>query len=298
MASVLTAESPPIGAPRRRRRKLGHWSFISLPTVLLVIFFLAPMVLMVQMALLKFPPSTSSGYTWSHFSTVLTDPIYRHIAVTTFEIATGSQGLMLVLGFPLAYVMAFKAGKWELPLLLLLVLADELNPIVKIYAWRMLLGRQGLINDGLTRVGLIHQPISWLLFDKFAVIVTLTFSWITYTTIPIYASMKAINPAVFEAATDLGADWWTKFRRIVLPLSAPGLFIAMILVYIPLFTDFVTPSLVGGPNTYMLGQAVQDLILSTNNWGDGSALNFVLLVLSVVAALIAYRLAKINRIEA
>jgi spermidine/putrescine transport system permease protein len=299
MATVITAsDAPPVQAPRRRRHRFGHWSFISIPTALLVVFFLAPMVLMIQMALLRFPPSTSSGYTWSHFTTVLTEPIYRHIAVTTFEIATGSQLLMLLFGFPLAYVMAFRAGRWELPLLLLLVLADELNPIIKIYAWRMLLGREGLINDALTRIGVMSHPVSWLLFDKFAVIVTLTFSWITYTTIPIYASMKAINPAVFEAATDLGASWWTKFRRIVLPLSAPGLFIALILVYIPLFTDFVTPSLVGGTGTYMLGQAVQDLILSTNNWGDGSALNFVLLVLSVLAAFVAYRLAKINQIEA
>ena len=181
---------------------------------------------------------------------------------------------------------------------MLLVLADELNPIVKIYAWRMLLGRQGLINSFLSALGVIHQPIGWLLFDKFAVVVTLAASWITYTTIPIYAAMKAIDPSLFEAAIDLGASWWTRARKVLIPLAAPGLFIAMILVYIPLFTDFVTPSLVGGTRTYMLGQAVNDLILTTNNWGDGSALNFVLLVLSVVVSVIAYRLAKLNRIEA
>ena len=91
--------------------------------------------------------------------------------------------------------MAFRAGRWELLLLLLLVLADELNPIVKIYAWRMLLGRDGLINSFLG-IHAIHEPITWLLFDRFAVVVTLATSWITYTTIPIYAAMKAIQPAL------------------------------------------------------------------------------------------------------
>ena len=294
----MAATAVEIPAHSRRRGRFAHWRFLSIPTALLLMFFVAPMILLVQMSLLKFPPNTSSGYSISHYTTVLGEGLYWHIAVNTFVIATSAQLLMLLLGIPLAYVMAFRAGKWELPLLLLLVLADELNPIIKIYAWRMLLGRQGLINSFLSALGVIHQPIGWLLFDKFAVIVTLAASWITYTTIPIYAAMKAIDPSLFEAAIDLGASWWTRARKVLIPLAAPGLFIAMILVYIPLFTDFVTPSLVGGTRTYMLGQAVNDLILTTNNWGDGSALNFVLLVLSVVVSVIAYRLAKLNRIEA
>ncbi len=203
---------------------------------------------------------------------------------------------MLAIGLPLAYVMAFRAGRWELPLLLALVLADELNPVVKIYAWRLFLGEQGIVNSALISAGLIHKPISALLFDRFAVIVTLSASWITYTTIPIYAAMKAIDPSLFEAATDLGASWWTKARKILIPLAAPGIFVAMILVYIPMFTDFVTPSLVGGTRAYMLGNAVTDLILQDFNWGDGAALNFLLLVLALVVSLIAYRLAKLNRI--
>ena len=96
---------------------------------------------------------------------------------------------------------------------------------------------------------------------------TLAASWITYTTIPIYAAMKAIDPALFEAAVDLGASWWTRARRILIPLAAPGIFIAMILVYIPMFTDFVTANLVGGTNSYMLGNAVNDLILVARTTG-------------------------------
>lgn len=282
-------------APRRRR--FSHWRYLFVPTALLLFFFVAPMVLMVRMSLLRFPPSSAGGYTFAHYVTMLNDPINRHVAVTTFIIATSAQALMLAVGIPLAYIMAFKAGKWELILLLLLVLADELNPIVKIYAWRMLLGQEGLINGFLLRAHLIGQPVKWMLFGRFSVIITLATSWITYTTIPIYAAMKAIDPALFHAAEDLGAGWWTKARKILLPLAAPGIFIAMILVYIPMFTDFVTNNLVGGTNSFMLGNRVNDLILSGGDWGDGAALNFVLLVLSVVLSLIAYRLAKLNRID-
>jgi ABC-type spermidine/putrescine transport system permease subunit I len=292
-------EAPPVVVRGRggRRRKWAHWRYLLVPTLLLLVFFLLPMILMVRMSLLRYPPSTIGGYSFVHYGNVLSDPIYRRIAVNTFVIATAAQLLMLALGIPLAYIMAFKAGRWELLLLLLLVLADELNPIVKIYAWRMLLGHDGLVNWVLIHAGIVHEPVSWLLFGRFAVIVTLATSWITYTTIPIYAAMKAIDPALFQAADDLGASWWTKARRLLVPLAAPGIFIAMILVYIPMFTDFVTNNLVGGTNSYMLGNAVNDLILSTNNWGDGSALNFILLVLSVGLSLLAYRLARLNRLD-
>ena len=110
---------------------------------------------------------------------------------------------------PLAYVMAFKAGRFEMPLLLGLVVLDELNPVVRIYAWRMLLGRNGIINGALEALGIIDQPIDALLFNQYAVIVVLSTGWITYTVIPLYAAMKAIDGRLFQAAADLGAGWWT-----------------------------------------------------------------------------------------
>ncbi len=111
----------------------------------------------------------------------------------------------------------------------------------------------------------MHQPIDALLFSKFAVIVVLSTSYLTYTVIPIYASMKAIDRNLFEAARDLGAGWWTAARRVLLPLIAPGIFVALLLVYIPLFTDFASPALVGGTSGYMLGNVVKDLVLETGD---------------------------------
>jgi ABC-type spermidine/putrescine transport system permease subunit I len=291
MAAAVELEA---SAPRSAHASGGRGAFgiLFAPMTLLVILFLAPMLIMVWMSFVRFPPNTASGSTLQHYADVLTDPINYRIARTTLFIGTTAMILMLAIALPLAYHMAFRAGRWELFLLLSLVLADELAPVVKVYAWQIILGREGLVNWLIP-----GPPIAWLLFSRFAVVVTLAASYITYTTIPIYAAMKAIDASMFEAAIDLGAGWWTQARRILIPLAAPGIFIAMILVYIPMLTDFVTADIVGGTGSYMMGQRVRDLILSGGDWGSGAALNFLLLVVTLVFSLFAYRFAKLNRIE-
>jgi spermidine/putrescine transport system permease protein len=276
----------------RRRSPRGAFGILFAPVTLLIVFFLAPMAIMLAMSIVKFPPNLSSGYTTSHYASVLSDPFNLKIAWTTLFIGTTAMAIMLAIALPLAYFMVFRAGKWELFILLSLVLADELAPVVKIYAWQVILGRQGILNWLIP-----GPPIQWLLFSRFAVIVTLAATYITYTTIPIYASMKAIDPAMFESAVDLGAGWWTQARKILIPLAAPGIFVAMILVYVPMLTDFVTADIVGGTGSYMMGQRARDLILSLGDWGAGAALNFVLLVVALVFSLVAYRLGKLNRID-
>lgn len=289
----------PSGAPRRGllTRLLRPIAFMSGPAAVLALLFLGPMIVMVVISLQYGILSGLSGFTFSNYSDALTDPLYREVAWTTVQIATIAMVVQLAIAVPIAYVLAFKAGKWELPLLLFLVLADELNPMVRIYAWRMLLGREGLINEALQRIGLIDQPIDALLFSKFAVIVVLSTSYLTYTVIPIYGAMKAVDHNLFEAALDLGAGWWTTARRVLLPLIAPGIFVALLLVYIPLFTDFASPTLVGGTSGYMLGQVVNDLVLESGDLNGGAAVSLMMLIASGIFAVIAYKLAKIRQLE-
>lgn len=298
MATVTTSVErlgggPGRGAPRARTAGSGRGALgiLFAPVTLLLILFLAPMVIMASMSFVRFPPNTASGYTFDHYTAVFTNPLNLRIAVETFLVGTGSMAIMLAIALPLAYFMVFKA-RWELFILLALVLADELAPVVKVYAWQVILGREGIINWLIP-----GPPVAWLLYGRFAVVATLSATYITYTTIPIYAAMKAIDATMLESATDLGAGWWVQAKRIVIPLAAPGIFIAMILVYIPMLTDFVTADIVGGTGVYMMGQRVRDLILQGANWGDGAALNLTLLVLSAAFALVAYRLAKLNRIQ-
>ena len=293
MSAVTGPAAPPVStAGRVGRRRGGAFGILFTPVALLLLLFLAPMLIMVVMSVVKFPPNTSSGFTLEHYHDVLTNRINLKIAWTTFVIGTISMAIMLAIALPLAYYMAFKAGKWEIFILLSLVLADELAPVVKVYAWQVILGREGLVNWLIP-----GPPLQWLLFSRFAVVVTLAASYITYTAIPIYAAMKAIEPAMFEAAVDLGANWWVQSRRILIPLAAPGIFVAMILVYLPMLTDFVTADIVGGTGSYMMGQRVRDLILGASDWGSGAALNFVMLVITLVGSLVAFRLAKLHQID-
>jgi len=279
------------------RERLRPLAFLGVPAAILAAFFLTPMIVMMVVALQYGVLSGNEGWTLTNFGDVLGDPLYRDVALTTFQIATLAMLIQLAIAIPMAYVLAYKAGRFELGLLLFLVLADELNPMVRIYAWRMLLGREGLINSFLMEIGLIDAPIDALLFSKFAVIVVLSTSYLTYTVIPIYAAMKAIDRNIFEAALDLGAGWFTTARRVLIPLIAPGIFVALLLVYIPLFTDFASPALVGGTEGYMLGNVVNDLVLESGDLNGGAAMSMLMLGASAIFAIVAYRLTKIRQLE-
>ncbi|MDN4516559.1 ABC transporter permease [Mycolicibacterium austroafricanum] len=261
----------------------GALAVLAAPTTALVVLFVVPFAVLVQMSMLKFPPNETSGLTLGHYRDVITDPLNVKIVLTTFAMVTAAMAVMLLIALPLAYYMVFKAGRRELFLLLAIVVADELAPVVRVYAWQVILGRNGLINSILP-----GPPVDWLLYSPFAVVIALVTSYITYTTIPIYAAMKAIEPVTLEAATDLGAGLFHQFWRILLPLAAPGILVAAILVYIPMYADFVAADILGGPSSYMLGQRVRDVILEEGDWGTGSAMN-------IVFALIAYRLSRLNR---
>ena len=295
----MESASIPVQRSPRAKRLLQPLAFLGTPTALLLAFFLAPMLVMTGVALDQGLLDGGVGFnlTLTNFTDVISDPLNRKVALTTFEIATTAMIVQLVVAIPLAYVIAFKAGRWQVPILLFLVLADELNPMVRIYAWRMLLGREGLINEGLMSIGIINQPIDALLFSQFAVTLVLSTSYLTYTVIPIYGAMKAIDGNVFEAARDLGAGWWTTSRRVLLPLIAPGIFISLLLVYVPLFTDFASPALVGGTSGYMLGNVVNDYVLESGDLNRGAAMSIIMLVLSALFAFVAYRLGRINRLE-
>ena len=297
---ATTAAHVPRSSSRAARvaHKLRPVWFLVGPMGVLAALFVTPLIILVVMSFQHYSIyGAEAGFTLDNFRMLFTDPIYRAVAKDTIIIATTAMLIQLAIALPLAYFIAFRAGRWELFMLLLLVLVDELNPIVRIYAWRMLLGREGVINDFLVWIGLIDQPLDWLLFTKFSVILVLSTSWVNYTALPIYAAMKAINPVLFEAATDLGAGWFTRWRRILIPLAAPGIFVAVILVYIPLFTDFATPGLVGGTSSYMLGNSVADLMVTIGDWGGGAALSLLLLGAMAVIAVIAYFLSKLNQLD-
>jgi ABC-type spermidine/putrescine transport system permease subunit I len=276
------------------RAALTPWALLASPLGLVLGVFVVPLVLLAVISL-EVGPATDIHYSFDNYTEILGDETYRKVALDTFLIATVAMAVQLIVAVPFAYLMAFKAGRWELIMLLGIVLADQLNPMIRIYAWRMLLGREGVINSALTSLGIIDAPIDALLFSKFATICVLATSSVTYTIIPIYAAMKAIDSNLLEASRDLGAGWVTQFRRILVPLSAPGIFASVVLVYIPLFTIFSVPELVGGPSSFMLGSATQDLILETGDFQEGAALSFLMLIFCGLVAAVSYRFARASQ---
>src|SRR5262249_38885606 len=160
------------------------------PVGLLLLFFAAPLGIMFVIGLEYDSLYTQhTGFTLSNYTGLFTDPLYRHVAIDTFVIATAAMLVQFGISIPLAYILAFRACGFELPLLLGLVLSDQLNSIIRIYAWRTLLGREGILNGALEGIGLTSHPVTALLFSKTAVVLVLSTSWLTYTAIPIYAAM-------------------------------------------------------------------------------------------------------------
>jgi spermidine/putrescine transport system permease protein len=289
-------EEPKVRRPSHQRGRII--AYVTSPTIVLLVFFVGPMAVLGYMSFLKFGIAGVGGYTgFDNYHEVLTDSTFWDVLWTTFTIATVAMIVMLVFALPLASVLAFKVKRYELQLLLLLVLADQLNPLIRVYAWRILLGKNGIINTTLEFLGLINQPIASLLFSKTAVVIVTSAEYLAIATIPIYAALKAVDPSMLEAANDLGAGTFTRYRKILIPLAAPGIFVALILVYIPLFTEFLTPALVGGTSGFMIGNYIEQQILKTGNWGVGSAMSFLLLIFSVVFVGIMYRLGRIGRLQ-
>lgn len=295
-SAEIAVSTEPGFAGKKRVRKWGPLGYISSPVILLLVLFAGPMLILALYSFQERGRSDAGAWTLQNYETVA-QPFYGQVAVDTLVIAVAAMIALLVIAYPVAYVIAFKAGKWEIPFLLMLVLSDELNPLIRIFAWKTILGRQGLVNGALEWLGLVDQPVEWLMFTKFTVIVVLAASWLPYTVIPIYAAMKTIDGSLIEAAHDLGAGWWTTFRKLLLPLTAAGFLASIILVFIPILSDYAAPALVGGTEGVMIATIIGDEFLERGQWGVGSALTFVLLAVSGLMVWLSYKLANVKRVQ-
>jgi spermidine/putrescine transport system permease protein len=262
---------------------------LPLGLLLLVPFFYAPLA---GLLLRSFGGETHGGV-WSAYSQVLH---HGHLLSTlrqSFVIAGVSFGLMLVLGYPLAYLICFRMRPAaQLPMLMLLVLSGSISDIVRIYAWYSLLGYNGVVNKALLKLGVIEHPLTHLLFTRLAVVIVLTAGWLPYVVIPIYSAMRTIDPSTLEAARDLYSGRLSLFKNIVIPMSAPGVLGAFIIVFVPVLSDFATPQLVGGPSSLMVGNLVSDQLLQVGDWPAAAAAASLLLVVSVVLIVGAQRLTR------
>jgi spermidine/putrescine transport system permease protein len=207
---------------------------------------------------------------------------YADVAAATLRIALATAVLTTLLAFAFAYLIRFKAGRLGPPLLFVTLLTLFGGYLVKIYAWKSILGKVGILNSALLTVGLIDEPLTIFIYNPGAVVVTLTYFLLPLAVLPIYGSLRAIDEDVLEAARDLGARPWHAFRDIVVPLSRPGLVAAFTLAFLIAAGDYVTPRFVGGPYTAMMGDFIEQQFSLRFDWPMGSAMSFSILAVSVV----------------
>jgi spermidine/putrescine transport system permease protein len=221
------------------------------------------------------------GFSLQHYAAILdygTNPIYLNLLGRSLLMAGTATAVVVIASYPIAYFLAFRVGNRKLVWIILLTIPFWTSYLLRIFAWKIILGFNGVINSALKFLGVIDQPLEVLLYNPAAVTITLTHAWAAYAVLPIYVSLDKIDRSLLEAASDLGDSKLKRFLRVTLPLSAPGVIAASLLVFIPTVGDYVTPTLVGGSSGIMMGNLIQSMFGKGNNAPLGAALAVVMMM--------------------
>ncbi len=217
----------------------------------------------------------------------LVDPLYLYIYARSFGLALATTVLCLVLGFPLAYYIARAPARWQGIWLTLVLIPFWTNFLVRTYAWMNVLRADGLLNTLLTGTGLTSGPLE-ILYTDAAVLIGLVYGYLPFMVLPLYAAIERLDRSLIEAARDLYASGWAVLTRIIVPLTKPGIIAGCLLVFIPSLGAYITPDLLGGARSMMIGNFIQHEYLVVRDWPLGSAASFVLMAL-VLAGLWRYQ---------
>ena len=284
MSAVSDSARPASGRLRR------FW-VIALPYFWLALFFLAPFAIVLKISLaeqaMRIPPYTpllADGRlhaSAANYLFLLSDSLYVRAYLNAIGFAAAGTMLCLLLGYPLAYGIVRAPARWRNALLLLVVLPFWTSFLIRVYAWIGLLKGNGLINNLLLDLGLVQQPLP-LIDNAFAIYVGLTYSYLPYMVLPLYAALEKLDPALIEAAFDLGCRPARAFWRVTFPLSLPGVIAGCLLVFIPMCGEFIIPDLLGGPNTLMIGKVLWDEFFTNRDWPLAASVAVAMLALLVV----------------
>lgn len=297
-AGADVQQLPSARRPRDPRRR-AFW-LLSLPSTLaLALFLVVPLLLM---AALSFRADLSGQLlapfapTLKQYEAAFASEGYWRLLGTSALIALGVAAISTVLAYPIAFFLAFRAGRRATIYLILLLVPFWTSYLLRVMAWKLMLGSEGVINSVLVGTGIIQAPLDALLYNRGAVVVTLVYVWIPFATLPILAAMGRIDDRLHDAAADLYASPWQQLRRVTLPLSLPGVIAAFFMVFIPTVGEYVTPLLVGGPSGTMFGNIIQDFFTRAANWPLGSALSMVMLGATLALVIVGFRVVQPRRL--
>lgn len=276
---------------RRRLAGSGPGWTLALPAVLfLLVFTVMPLGLMVGMSFWKSTIfGTRPDFIFDNYIRVFSNWLYVGQLINTLALAVGTTLVSLIVSYPIALMLSRMKGSKKSVFLLMLFIPFWSSYVVRTFVWLPILGRNGAINQLLMHLGVIDQPLDYLLYNNGAVVLGLVYVFTLFMTLPIYVTLDKLDPALIEAASDLGAKPMQVFARVIVPLSMPGVMSGSIMVFLMSVGAYVTPQLLGGPSGLMFGNIIAAQFLSDNNWAFGSALACSMMIAVLAILMIAGR---------
>jgi putrescine transport system permease protein len=290
------------------RRSWSARLAVLVPYLWLAVFFLVPFAIVLKISLsqtaLAQPPylpvidlsagwqglkSFFGGLSLDTYGLIASDPIYLFSYLKSLEVAAISTAILLLIGYPVAYGIARFPRRWQPILVLLVILPFWTSFLIRVYAWINILQHDGLLNNALMALGVIHAPVAWLASDT-AIYIGIVYSYLPFMVLPIYATLEKMDESLLEAAADLGAPRGRAFWLVTAPLSLPGVAAGVLLCFIPVVGEFVIPDLLGGSDTMMIGQTLWIEFFSNKDWPVAAALAVTLLCLLGVPMMLHERL--------
>ncbi|HWA48110.1 MAG TPA: ABC transporter permease [Dongiaceae bacterium] len=273
----------------RSDNRIGQYLMLAPLGVSAVLIVLLSLALVFALSFQRVDPiRLFTEFSWDGYAQNVTRPVFWLVLFRSLLISAAVTAVTLLLSYPVAYFIAFKASRHKALLLVLITAPFFTSYLLRIFAWKIILGFNGVVNSALKTVGLIDAPLQFLVYNPFSVVVALSHAYLAFAVLPIYVALERIDKSLLESASDLGARPFANFRQITLPLSLPGVVAAALLIFVPTVGDYVTPTLVGGPGGIMVGNLIQSQFGKANDWPAGSALSVtVILVVGLLLAGIA-----------
>ena len=296
MERHLQPDLPDVEAPERRKKRAKAPYGLSAPgLVWLFVLFVIPMIAMVSLSLQT--GNSLEGFRQTFRFANYSDALSQNgdIIVRSIRNAAIVTSVALLLAYPVAYWIAFYGGKFKNVFLFLLLLPFFISFVIRTVAWSFILSDGGIIFGTLKTLGLLPDSFR-VLGTTFAVLAGITYNLLPFTILPLYVSLEQIDPRLIEASKDLYATRFEAFTKVVLPLSMPGVFAAVLLTSIPAIGDYVNAAVLGGPGTAMIGNVIQSEFLRDRNYPEAAALAFVLMAIMLVGAIIYARVLGTERI--
>ncbi len=279
--------------------KLGRRFVIAVPNLWLILFFMVPFLVVLKISLaeprIAIPPYSplwewvngdiKFNLNFENYSYMWEDSLYINAYLSSIKIATVSTLLALFIGYPMAYYIARSPEPKRSILLLLVVLPFWTSFLLRVYAWIGILKTKGILNEVLMWAGIIDEPLIIMQTDV-AVYIGIVYTYLPFLILPLYANLVKLDDTLLEASRDLGAGRISSFFRITLPLSWPGIIAGSMLVFIPVIGEFVIPTLLGGPDTLMIGKVLWGEYFSNRDWPVASAVAMVMLVVMIIPIMI------------